>query len=147
MEVEISNVTLVANYSRRIGSYVSNCNEAADFIRNEIGSSLVERFLLLCMDYDYLPICYSIISIGNSDKVLVDLGELFRISLISGAKRLLVAHNHLGSSVEPTENDIKTTKAIGSVSKLLNLELIDSMVVAQDGQWLSIRKWVLEHAL
>ncbi len=146
-DIYIPEVFLTYGSKSALCSVVSNCYEAAAFIHDKIGKGLVERFILLCMDYDYHPINYSILSIGNSDKIVVDLGELFRISLLCGAKRILVAHNHLGSSLEPTESDIKTTKMIGSVSRMLDIELIDSMIVINDGDWISIRKYVMENGL
>ncbi len=140
--MNLNNVYLKSNYQVCAPEYVSNCDEAYLFINDEIGSGLVERFLLLCMDYDYHPINYSILGIGDSEKILVDIGELFRIALLSGAKHILVAHNHLGTSSLPTDSDISTTKQIGYIGKMLNIELIDSMVITANGTWASIRKYI-----
>lgn len=140
--MDICNIEIRCNYKKKAPDCISNCEEAAEFIINEIASGMTERFMIICMDYDYCPINYSILAIGNSDKVCVDLGELFRVALLSGAKRIVVAHNHLGTSLVPTESDIQTTKQIGYIAKILNIELIDSLVVTADGTWKSIRKYI-----
>lgn len=140
--MELSNVELTCKYYTIAPDFISNCDDAISFISKEISKGLVERFILICMDYDYKPICYSILGVGDADKILIDIGELFRIALLSGAKRILVAHNHLGTSSVPTESDILTTKQIGQVAKILNIEFIDSIVIAADDGWTSIRKYV-----
>ena len=98
------------------------------------------------MDFDYTPINYSVIGIGDDSKTNIDIAEIFKIALLSNARHILVAHNHLGCSVIPSESDIKTTKEIGYLGKILNIELIDSVIINSKNQYFSIRKHELEKA-
>ena len=126
--------------------YISNAFEAQDFVYNTIGKKTVECFEVIFMDFDYTPIEFSIIGIGDGSKTNIDIAEIFKIALLSNAKHILVAHNHLGSSVVPTESDIKTTKEIGYIGKMLKIELIDSVVINSSNNYYSIRKHELEKA-
>lgn len=126
--------------------YISNALEAQDFVYNTIGKKTVECFEVIFMDFDYTPIEFSIIGIGDGSKTNIDIAEIFKIALLSNAKHILVAHNHLGSSVVPTESDIKTTKEIGYIGKMLKIELIDSVVINSSNNYYSIRKHELEKA-
>lgn len=126
--------------------YISNALEAQDFVYSTIGKKTVECFEVIFMDYDYTPIEFSIIGIGDGSKTNIDIAEIFKIALLSNAKHILVAHNHLGSSVVPTESDIKTTKEIGYIGKMLKIELIDSVVINSSNNYYSIRKHELEKA-
>ena len=98
------------------------------------------------MDYNYTPIEYSIVGIGDDSKTNIDIAEIFKIALLANAKHVLIAHNHLGCSVTPSESDIETTKRIGYVGNLLNIKLIDSVIINSKNDYLSIRLAVLENA-
>ena len=95
------------------------------------------------MNYDYTPVSFSIIGIGDGSKVNIDVAEIFKTALLLDARHILIAHNHLGSSVEPTESDIETTRKIVYIGKLLNINLIDSVIINAHGDYLSIRLTVL----
>ena len=125
---------------------ISNALDAQEFIYNTIGKKTVECFEVIFMDFDYTPINYSVIGIGDDSKTNIDIAEIFKIALLSNAKHILVAHNHLGRSVIPSESDIKTTKEIGYIGKILNIELIDSVIINSKNQYFSIRKHELEKA-
>lgn len=125
---------------------ISNALDAQEFVFNTIGKKTVECFEVIFMDYDYTPIEFSIIGIGDNSKTNIDIAEIFKIALLSNAKHILVAHNHIGSSVLPTDSDIKTTKEIGYIGKVLNIELIDSVIVNSKNNYFSIRKNEVEKA-
>ena len=126
--------------------YISNAIEARDFIYQTIGKKTVEFLEVIFMNYDYVPIEYSIIGIGDDSKTNIDVAEIFKIALLVNAKHVLVAHNHIGSSIEPTDSDIATTRKIGYIGNLLNIDLIDSVIINSRNDYLSIRQSVLEKA-
>lgn len=123
---------------------ISNALEAQEFIYNTIGTKTVEYFEVIFMDFDYTPIDYSVVGIGDASKTNIDIAEIFKIALLVNAKHIIVAHNHLGSSVTPSDSDIETTKKIGYIGKLLNINLIDSVIINARNDYLSIRLKVLE---
>ena len=137
-------VRLVSNKNKEIVSPISDYLQAIPFIIEEIGYSTIEKAMLLCMGYDYDPIGYSLIGIGNSDKIIIDVAELFRIALLSNAKNIIIAHNHLGTSLIPTDSYILATKRIGNIGNILGIKLIDSIIVNSLGDSLSIRKYLIE---
>ena len=126
---------------------ISNAQNAQEFVYNTIGKKTVECFEVIFMDYDYTPIEFSIISIGDDSKTNIEIADIFKIALLSNAKHILVAHNHLGCSVVPTDSDIKTTKEIGYIGKILNINLIDSVIINAKNDYFSIRKHELEKAI
>lgn len=122
---------------------ISDAKQARDFVYQTIGKKSVENFETIFMNYDYTPVSFSIIGIGDGSKVNIDVAEIFKTALLLDARHILIAHNHLGSSVEPTESDIETTRKIGYIGKLLNINLIDSVIINAHGDYLSIRLTVL----
>lgn len=74
---------------------ISNALDAQEFVFNTIGKKTVECFEVIFMDYDYTPIEFSIIGIGDNSKTNIDIAEIFKIALLSNAKHILVAHNRI----------------------------------------------------
>ncbi|CAM3212288.1 JAB domain-containing protein [Sporolactobacillus spathodeae] len=144
MEISEVHLCLKDNGKRICNDHIPDCDSAFPFFENQIGKSTTERFCALFLDYDYYPIGCSIIGIGTANKVLIDPSELFKIALLLNARHFYIAHNHLGSSLTPTQSDIKSTQEIGFLGKLLSVDLIDSLILNSKNEYLSIRKYILE---
>lgn len=143
MQIDKVCLEIKKEYSTIGPESISDANQARDFVYQSIGRKTVENFETIFMNYDYTPVGFSIIGVGDASKTNIDVAEIFKTALLLDAKHILIAHNHLGSSVEPTESDIETTRKIGYVGKLLNINLIDSVIVNAHGDYLSIRLNVL----
>ena len=142
--IDCISVQLVRTKGKQIESPISNYIQALPFIVNEIGYSTTEKAMLLCMGYDDEPIGYSIIGIGNADKIIIDVAEVYRTALLVNARSIIIAHNHLGSSLLPTDSDILTTQRIGQIGNILGIKLIDSVIVNSYGKSQSIRKFLMK---
>ena len=125
--------------------HVYGVETAGRIFKQEIGSSLVEIVGLLCLDYANRIINYSNIAIGNSENVEVSIAQIFRIALLSGACKIVIAHNHPGGILEITNADIFLTKKIWDLAKAFKISLIDSLVVGTCEEVVSIREKIGEH--
>ena len=72
------------------------------------------------------------------------IAELFKLALLSNASRFFIAHNHPSGVLEITEPDIELTKKIGTIAKLFDMELLDSIIVTYSGDIVSIREHLKE---
>jgi len=87
---------------------------------------------------------YSTVCIGSIDSVNGATAEIFKLVLLSNASKIYVAHNHPSGIMKPTKEDILMTKNIGSVAHLFGVELLDSLIVGNLGEFCSIRKAIME---
>ncbi len=120
--------------------YVYGVESAKDIFVETIGRKNVESAAVLCLDNCNKIIHFSIISIGSIANVRVQLAELFKVALLSNAVKIIVAHNHPSNVLTITPSDIAMTKNIGTLAKLFDMELIDSIVVSRSGEFISIRE-------
>ncbi len=68
---------------------------------------------------------------GNSAKsVEVDLNDFSKQVVLNKAKFVVIAHNHLGASPEPSVQDDNTTEKICVILSLMGVPLIDHIIVA-----------------
>ncbi len=87
---------------------------------------------------------YYNIAIGDSERVKISLAQLFKISLLSNAEKIIVAHNHPSGILNITYLDIRLTKNIVIICNLFDIELIDSIIVNKYGEYISIRQSIKE---
>lgn len=73
-----------------------------------------------------------IISIGTLDKNLVHPREIFKPAISFSAAAVIIAHNHPSGNIKASQSDLEITKKIFEVSKLLEIELLDHLIIANN---------------
>ncbi len=73
-----------------------------------------------------------IISIGTLSSNLIHPREIFKPAIYHSAAAVIIAHNHPSGNLNPSLNDIKITKKLISASKLLEIELLDHLIIANN---------------
>ncbi len=77
---------------------------------------------------------------GSQDKVLVNPSEVFRGTLLCGGSRLILAHNHPSSSIEPSEADTIQTKRLIVGGNYMDITVDDHIIVGRGGAFYSFRE-------
>ncbi len=60
------------------------------------------------------------------------VSEVFKEAVRSNAAAIIVAHNHPSGDPSPSAEDIAVTKTLSNAGKLLDIELLDHIVIAQN---------------
>jgi DNA repair protein RadC len=74
-----------------------------------------------------------VISIGTIDTNLIHPREVFRPALEYAVAAVVLVHNHPSGSLLPSEADIAVTKQLIEAGKLLGIDLVDHVIVSQEG--------------
>ena len=69
-----------------------------------------------------------LISLGILNASLVHPRETFRPALVISATKIVVLHNHPSSDLEPSEDDLATTRRLQQAGDILGIELLDHIV-------------------
>lgn len=141
VKIELAKVGLTIEVQ---DSFVYGAETSHNIFTSQIGKSNVEMIGLLCLDTTNKIINYANVAIGGVDTVKVPLDQIFRFILLSNATQFIIAHNHPSGVLKITSADIDMTKKIGSIAKLFDIKLIDSLIVNADGEFLSIREHMEE---
>lgn len=75
---------------------------------------------------------------GTVDGLEVSASEIFRPVVEAGANALVLAHNHPSGDPTPSDADRVTTRVLVQAGRVLGIDLIDHLVVA-DTAWFAIR--------
>jgi DNA repair protein RadC len=79
-----------------------------------------------------------VIAIGGQSSTVVPVSEVLRKSLLKGAEKIIVAHNHPSQSLEPSEEDIELTIGLIEATALVGIGLLDHLICS-DFKFLSLR--------
>lgn len=107
-------------------SVVDICREFAAQYMN-----LQEFFGVLCLDSGQKPIGFAVVSVGGVASAPVDVRILFKPVLLSTAAAMIITHNHPSGNPQPSQDDIELTRRILNGAKLLGVQLLDHVIVAE----------------
>ena len=111
-----------------------------DWLQLEIGGSGQEHFMALYLDKQNRLIDYKILFTGTLDRTLVHPRDIFREAVKTNASRIILAHNHPSGSTKPSQADIDTTRVLIEGSELLGIHILDHLIVASGGGFISLRE-------
>ncbi|WP_456473916.1 RadC family protein [Candidatus Pyrohabitans sp.] len=117
---------------------IKSSAEAFRVLQQRLSQRKVEAFAGLYMNSKNRVLRFAYISQGGMEASVVQPREVFRIALEEAATRVIVAHNHPSGDPEPSEEDIRITRALKNAGELIGIELLDHLVIG-DGRYVSLR--------
>lgn len=115
------------------GMLLNSPQKVVDFLRNKIGKEKKEHFLALFLNARRRLIKSGTISIGSLDSSIAHPREIFEMAIQNHAAQVIIAHNHPSGDPEPSEDDLVITKRLVEAGKILSIELVDHIIVSEDG--------------
>lgn len=109
-------------------------------LRSMMIDDLQEHFFVLYFDTQRHLLCEPAdVLCGTANRVLIHPREIFRNAIRLGAVSVIVAHNHPGGCVTPSDEDVELTKRLVETGCCVGIPLDDHIVVTKDG-WCSMRE-------
>ena len=70
---------------------------------------------------------------GNVGSAVVRSSEVFREAVRSNSPSIIIVHNHPSGDPSPSTDDVQVTRRLVEAGKLLEIEVLDHVVVAERG--------------
>ena len=70
---------------------------------------------------------------GNVSSAVVRSSEVFREAVRSNSPSIIIVHNHPSGDPSPSTDDVQVTRRLVEAGKLLEIEVLDHVVVAERG--------------
>ena len=144
-EISLVDTRLVITDTYRSSGSINNFHDALKVILDNFCDLDREYLFGINMSVALKPMNCCVVGVGSVDGALVSQREVFKTALISGAKNILIAHNHPSGNLTPSVQDIQTTERIKKSCDLLGLQLLDSVIFNYDKDIYSIMSEKLEH--
>ena len=96
---------------------------------------ITEEFWVIFLNHRNKIIGKERISSGGLTATVVDVRILFKQAIERLATSIIIAHNHPSGTLKPSRADIQLTQKIKNASKLLDIQLLDHLIVADSGYY------------
>lgn len=107
---------------------------AREYFRNKFTDILnYEELIVAFLNGGLKVIKWEVAFKGSIRASVISSREILTRALKYGAESIIIAHNHPGGSLEPTEEDRITTKSIKNGCQYLDIRFIDHLIVTDDG--------------
>ncbi len=126
------------HYKRPLFSSMKNITRAEDAVcvlrifsdANRI--DVKEHFYVMLLNNANRLIGISLISIGNISSTVVNVKEIFQLTLLTQSTHIILCHNHPSGKLELSKNDIKITEKIKHGLSLLDVTLLDHIIITSE---------------
>ena len=129
--------------NRRI--FITSPKDVFELVGQKIQALTHEVVKLISLNPQNRLINCETISDGAVDITLLRPREVFESAFKNSATFIILVHNHPSGSPEPSESDIKVTKKLVRIGRVLGIWLQDHVIIG-DGGFVSLRaRGILGH--
>lgn len=112
---------------------ITSSRDAWQIVRGQLEDLNTEEFRALFLNQANGVIGNELISSGGISSTIIDVRVLMKKAIQCHACGIVVAHNHPSGRLNPSEQDVRITKKIREAGKFLDINLMDHIIVGQNG--------------
>lgn len=116
-----------------------NITDIISFCQNHFKDKTHEVLTLFLLDEKCVLLNICDLSSNMPNLVNVEFRQIARQALNYDARKLVIAHNHVTGTTEPSNKDLKFTRELSYFLKDIKIELIDHIIICNNAA-LSMRK-------
>jgi DNA repair protein RadC len=117
---------------------ISSSNDAFDKIKNINIDYEQEHFIVFYLNNQNRIIKEEVLFKGGYDACLICPNTLFRKALLNNSNKIIIAHNHPSSSLNPSYEDIEMFSRLKELGDILNIDVMDSVIFNKEGYYSQI---------
>ncbi len=91
-----------------------------------------EHFWLVGLNTANKMLFVELISIGGVKSTTVEPMNVFRMSILKGAVKVILVHNHPSGEVIPSDADLDLTDRLIQAGKIIDIEVIDHLIISEN---------------
>ncbi|MDP9955588.1 DNA repair protein RadC [Epilithonimonas hungarica] len=111
---------------------ISNSKDVFEVLQPHLSDLPTEEFWAVFLNHQNKILYKTCLFRGGIASSVADVRVIFKMALEHFSTRIIVAHNHPAGSLKPSREDIDITKKINEAGKLLEIELLDHIIIAQN---------------
>lgn len=98
----------------------------------DIANNTEENIYVVCLNTKNQILNFTEIAKGGLNFCNLDMKAIFKSVLLCNASKFILIHNHPSGDSTPSREDYKTTEKIKGASKLLDIQFLDHIVIAEN---------------
>ncbi|WP_312825546.1 RadC family protein [Epilithonimonas sp.] len=111
---------------------ISSSKDVFEVLQPHLSDLSTEEFWAVFLNHQNKILYKTCLFRGGIASSVADVRVIFKTALEHFSTRIIVAHNHPAGSLKPSSEDINITKKIDEAGKLLEIELLDHIIIAQN---------------
>ncbi len=112
---------------------IRDSTDSVDFLQAMLQDETVEKFVAIFINKGHRVLATETFGFGGLTGTAVDVRIIARRALELGATGVIVSHNHPSGNLYPSNYDKNITKIIKDGLATLEIELIDHIIVSDEG--------------
>lgn len=112
---------------------IRNSQDVADLLMNELRYEKREIAKIILLNSKNIVQKIVDISYGGSNFAMIDPKDIFYEAIKINVPKIILVHNHPSGDPSPSLEDLELTKKLISLANMLGLEILDHIVIAEDG--------------
>ena len=143
-KVKAIQLLAVCELTKRISRPIKNFNvqikspqDVADLLINEFKYEKREIVKVLMLNVKNNILKIQDIALGGTSFAVFEIKDVLKEAIKIGAPKIILVHNHPSGDPTPSHEDIELTQKLEEVSKMLEIELLDHVIIG-DGKYKSI---------
>jgi len=122
----------VASYCEEEHPVIASLDDVVKLLGPHMQYLKQEEFRVILLDSKKRLINHQRVSLGSLNASLVEPREVFRPALATGAKYIILVHNHPSGDPEPSDQDILLTQQLCMCGVILGIEVLDHIIIGSD---------------
>ncbi|MPS71754.1 MAG: JAB domain-containing protein [Chryseobacterium sp.] len=111
---------------------ISGSKDVFEVLQPHLSDLSTEEFWAIFLNHQNKILYKTCLFRGGIAGSIADVRVIFKTALEHFSTRIIVAHNHPAGSLRPSQEDINITKKINEAGQLLEIELLDHIIIAQN---------------
>lgn len=112
-------------------SIISHRRDIEEYLRFHFGHRRDEYVAALFLDNANHVLSTPIVAEGTVNQCAVYPRTVIELALRSGAASMILAHNHPGGGLNPSEADWQITERLAQAGRLLDIPLLDHIIISR----------------
>ncbi len=117
------------------GRVIAGPEDVVAFLREQIGGRPREIFAAVFLDHRNHLLSFETLQEGTVDHTAVYPREILKKALDLHATGLILAHNHPGGSLEPSEGDQQLTRQVATAARAMGVTVHDHLILTAEGHF------------
>ncbi len=118
--------------------FLADSESAGEYLVPRLMFQREEVVLLACLDGKSRLLGCTELSRGETAGTAVSIRRIVEVALAQNSSKVILAHNHTSGIAVPSQEDVDTTKKVQEALRLVSIQLVDHLVVA-DNDFVSMR--------
>lgn len=128
-KLDVVRVKLVLDRQLYSEQPLNNYSAVYELMKKELIDYDREVFCILNIQSDGRCNNMNIVSIGGLNQAIIEPREVFKSAILSNADRIILVHNHPSGRVNPSPDDIRTTKRLVACGAVLGIFICDHIII------------------